>query len=127
VDEEVGQAARPSAEVECAERPRDRPPHSDRGRNDVVESLLAHDSLRDEVHGLTEERGLQPVGDEAWDLAAEHLRALADGRVERDRQVDDGRVGGLRRRNLDERHEVRRVERMPDNQASRRLHALRRL
>src|SRR5215204_1393952 len=100
--------------MERLERPGDRPAHPDR-RGDVVERLLAHDSLRYEVHGLAEQRGLQTVRDESRRLAIEYLWSLADRPVEGDRPVDDRGVGSVRRHDLDGRDEVRRIERMTDH------------
>ena len=71
------------------------------------------------MKSLAPQRGLQPVGDVALDLALHMNRPLADARVER-HCLRDGRVGRLRAADdLDERNQMRRVERMTQHHAFR--------
>ena len=84
-------------------------------------STRAHAFLH-QVAGLAHDRALQPVGDEALDLLLQHARHLAQRLVEGDGVGGGGRVGALAGNDLDQRDQVRRVERMPDQQPARILH-----
>ena len=82
-----------------------------------ISVLDAQHALLDEVEHLAIERRLQAVRDMAGKLLLQVNRLLADRRVERHRRLD--RFGrGLRSADhLHERNDVRRVERMPDEDA----------
>ena len=76
----------------------------------------------DQPQGLAPQRLHQPIGDEAVDLLAEDQRMHADAAVHL-----GGVVLGLLRRSraaahLDQRHQVHRVERVPDHQPFRVQH-----
>jgi hypothetical protein len=88
VDDEVGQAARSTPQMEGLKRTGHRPAHPDRAGNDRIQLLLGDHPLGDEVDRLVEQGGLQPVGDKPGDFAREHLGLFAHGAVERHRGVD---------------------------------------
>ena len=117
--QQVPQAAGAAAQRVALERPGGRPAHADRLGDDAVELLRRDDAGQDEVHALPEQRRLQPVGDEPADLAVQRDGLLAQGAVERHRGLDLLRGGRGAGDDLDERHDVRRVERVPDQQAAR--------
>jgi len=116
---EVGQSAGPAAEVEGQERSTRRPPDTQRAGDHIVELVEGDDTFGDEVDAFLEDRRLQAVRDEPGDLFPELQRHLADTVVEIHRS--GGQLpGGQRRRNhLHQRHQVRRVERMTDQQPRR--------
>jgi hypothetical protein len=88
VDDEFGQAARSTPQMEGLKRTGHRPAHPDRAGNDRIQLLLGDHPLGDEVDRLVEQGGLQPVGDKPGDLAGEHLGLFAHGAVERHRSLD---------------------------------------
>jgi hypothetical protein len=60
---------------------------------------------------------LQPVGDVPLDLASDVYRPLAERRIDCESALDCRRCRLRARDKLDQWHEMRRVERMPDNAA----------
>ena len=77
----------------------------------------AGDTAGEEMDGLAPQRGLQAVGDMPRDLAADVDRPLADARIKGDRPIDRGRRRLCAADHLDQRDQVRRVERMADDNA----------
>ena len=80
-----------------------------RARDDAVDRLGVADAGVDQGERLAPERVLQPVADEAGDVAADVHRRLAERREGGHRLLDDGGPRGRRLDDLDERHDVRRV------------------
>ena len=117
--QDVREPARPAGQVLVDERPEHRPPQprpvGDRG---VDVGHGGHAPLDQRV-GLLPQRGLQPVGDVPRHLLAQPDRLLPDRGVERQRPLDDVLAGLLPGHDLDQRDEVRRVERVPDQHALR--------
>ena len=64
---------------------------------------------------LAPQRRLQPVGDVPPDLAADMDRALAERGIESHRALDRGGCGERAADDLDERDQMRRVERVADH------------
>ncbi|MNT04737.1 hypothetical protein D3C72_1393280 [compost metagenome] len=96
-------------------------------RDGGVDVGHARHALVDEVKRFAPQRGLQPVRDVAFHLALHVDRPLADGGIEGHRAGDGVGRGLLAADHLDQRDQVRRVERMPQHHALRvhaaRLHA----
>ena len=80
-------------------------------------SVDADDVVGDKVIDLARQRRLQAIGDMAGDFLAQTDGLLAQARVEF-RGAPNGRFRGLRAADdLDERNQVRRIERMADDAA----------
>ena len=120
VVEHVRHAARPAREVEREHRAVERPPQAravgDR-RVDLLDRRLA---VGHHVQRLPPERLLQPVGDEPGHLAVHRDHRLADVPEERRRPLHDVGGGLLPADDLDQRDQVRRVERVRHHQPLRR-------
>ena len=90
------------------------------GRVDVADAGYP---LVNEVKGLAPQRGLQAVGDVTSDLAPYMNGALAQRRVEIHGTLDAVWRGGIATTHFHQRDQVRRIERMTQNHALRRLAA----
>jgi hypothetical protein len=69
----------------------------------------------DQMERLAPQGSLQSIGDMAGELLSQADGMLTERCVERDRSVDHRWIGTLPADDLDERHEMRRVEGMPDH------------
>ena len=110
--EQMAQAALAAGQVVQHVRPHDRPaqprPVGDRG----VDVLDAGHTLERQVDRLAIERHLHAVGDVAQHLAADRDRPLADRAVEGRGPLEHRPRGRAAADQLDQRHQVRRVERV---------------
>ncbi len=111
--EEVLDAALPAAEVVEEQASHDPPAQARAPAQRGVGVGRAHDALGDEMVDLSRKGRLQTIGDMPGDFLVQSDRALAQSGVEV-RDALDGLLRGLLATNdLDQRHEMGRVERMP--------------
>ena len=104
-------------QLDGGERAHERPAQAEAVLDGLVEILRRHVALADQPERLGEQRALQPVEDEALDLAAHHDRHLLDLLVDLLGARDRLRRGPRRADQLDDRHQMRRVHRMRDEAA----------
>ena len=115
--EEVLDAARTAAEVVEHHVAHDAPAQARPPGQSRVDVGGAHDALGNEVIDLARQRGLQAVGDMPRHFLVEAHRPLPDRRV-KFRCAPDRRFRGLcPADDLDQRDQVRRIERMADDAA----------
>ncbi|ALE77350.1 hypothetical protein WY02_01420 [Pseudonocardia sp. AL041005-10] len=114
--EQVAQAAVAAAEVEAQERSAGRPARTERPGDHAVELGGGDHTVTDEGDGLAEQRRLQPVADEAVHLLVDLDRVLADRAQELRGPRDAVARGALPGDELHQRQDVRRVERVRDEQ-----------
>nr|WP_175487913.1 hypothetical protein [Sphingomonas sp. NFR04] len=109
----------PSSPPRCSERKG--PELASRTPSEVVtissSSSIVTNAAAHQRHALAKDRRLQPIDDEAGHFLADHPRHLAQPIVEGDRAGGDFGVGGRGGHHLHQRHPVRRVDRVRDQEA----------
>src|SRR5215510_1258149 len=116
------QPLRSATHVERAEWAVNGPPQADRTGDDVIKLINGDNALLHQVARLAHDSALQAIGDETLNLLLKHARHLAYSFVERDRIGDCIRIGTLAGNDFDQRDQVRRIERMANEQTARVLH-----
>lgn len=108
----------PAAESIHLENALDSPAGAQTGAHDFVQLIDADDALVDEMARLAEQDEAEAVGDEALGLLVDDDGAVATAEGEEVVlcEVDLGGQRGRRRDELEQRHDVRRVEGMHDEQ-----------
>src|SRR6185437_5643500 len=104
-------------EVYGLERPHEGPAQGEPIADPDVDVLNAGYSLLDEAEGFLQERALQPVHDEAVDLALHHDRGVACVAQELRRALDGGRIRPWRGNDFSGGNEIGRIDRMDDETA----------
>ena len=110
-----------AGEVGDLKRPNGSPARTEPVRQGAVDVLVPADALLDECPGLPDEPVLQPVGDEAGRVAAEHDRCLAERLHPVAERLDDLWIRALAGHDLDQRYELRRIEPVEAGEAVRSL------
>ena len=116
---ETANAVLAAGEMVGQERPHQRPAQARTFGHGGVDLLGGSDALFEQMDRLPENRRLEPVGDVAEDLLAQTDRPLAEAGIE---GLGDVERPVFRRRapdDLDQRNEMRRIERVAENDPSR--------
>ncbi|ABA52551.1 hypothetical protein BURPS1710b_A2129 [Burkholderia pseudomallei 1710b] len=110
----AGLAARQCIREERAhERPADARAETDR----IVDLARRRDAFVDEMQRLAPQRFEQAIGDEARHFLAHAQRPHAERAIDAERRVDGVGRGALAAQHFDERQQIDRIERMPDDAA----------
>ncbi|EEF23085.1 conserved hypothetical protein, partial [Ricinus communis] len=120
--DEMRKAAIAAAQMKRQEGSVGGPADTERLGHDAVEVGGRDHALAHQIDAFAENRRLQAICDESVDFLAYFQRTLAERAIEVERSVDQC-AGCLRiRHHLDERQQMRRIERMPDDETAGRLH-----
>src|SRR3954447_1026689 len=115
--------ARPAGEVKLQIGTHDAPAESRPPTHGIVRVADTQHALLDEIQDLFVESHLEPVRNVAGDFLVEADGLLSDGFVERDRLFDRRGCGLGAAHHLNQRNDVRWIERVADQATLRALHA----
>jgi hypothetical protein len=99
-------------QVRLLQRPEHAKPRAEALLDDIVDRFRVADAGRHQRDRFALERVLQPVADEAWNVAMDEYRMTADRPQDGGQPIGRRTIGIAHQHNLHQRHEMRRIPEM---------------